>query len=133
MAETTEVTTRPTTEAQQAQPQRRETVLSPPVDICENADGILLIADMPGVTRDTLDIQVDKNTLVIEGDAKLDMPEGIRALYADVRSTRYRRSFGLSSELDMENIDAQLSNGVLTLKIPKRAELKPRKIEIRSE
>ena len=132
MTESTEVTTRPTTEAQ-PQPPGRETLLTPPVDISERSDGILLIADMPGVTKESLSIQVDQDTLMIEGTARLDMPEGIRALYAEVRSTRYRRAFGLSSELDWDAIDAQLSNGVLTLRIPKRAELRPRKIEIRSE
>jgi HSP20 family protein len=131
-ATATDVATRPA-QGVQAQQRPRELIQPPPVDIRETADGIILMADMPGVSKDQLNIQVDKNTLTIEGEGQLDMPEGIRALYADVRSTRYRRSFGLSTELDMEHIDAQLVNGVLTLRIPKRAELKPRKIEIRSE
>ena len=80
----------------------RETplVLQPPVDICEDADGITLVADMPGVSRERLTIQVDKDTLSIEGEARIDMPEGMKPLYADIRSTRYRRSFALSGELD---------------------------------
>ena len=61
------------------------------------------------------------------------MPEGMQPLYADVRSTRYQRSFALSRELDGDNIEASLKNGVLTLRIPKRAEHKPRKIEVRTE
>lgn len=131
MAGTTDVATQEPRNVQQAQRQEAEPVLSPPVDIRETPDGITLMADMPGVSRDGLEIRVDGNTLLIEGEARLDLPEGIQPLYADVRATRYRRSFGLSSELDAGNIDASLINGVLTLRIPKRAEFQPRKIEVR--
>lgn len=105
-------------------------VLQPPVDICEDADGITLVADMPGVSKERLTIQVDKDTLSIEGEAKIDMPEGMKPLYADVRSTRYRRSFALSRELDSGHIDASLKDGVLSLRIHKRPESRPRKIDV---
>lgn len=108
-----------------------EPALQPPVDICEDADGITLWADMPGVAGERLNIQVDKDTLLIEGEAKIDMPEGMKPLYADVRSTRYRRSFALSSELDTDSIEATLKDGVLNLRIHKKPESKPRKIEVR--
>jgi HSP20 family protein len=110
-----------------------EVVLRPPVDIYEDADGITLMADMPGVSRDRLSIEVDKDMLLVEGDASIDMPEGMEALYADVRSTRYRRSFTLSGELETGQIDASLKDGVLSVRIPKRAEVRPRKIEVRAE
>lgn len=105
-------------------------VLQPPVDISEDADGISLVADLPGVSRDRLNIHVDRDTLTIEGEARLDMAEDMKPLYADVRSTRYRRSFALSSELDTNNIEAQLKDGVLNLRIHKRPESRPRKIEV---
>ena len=70
------------------------------------------------------------DTLVIEGHAQIDTPEGIKPIYADVRSTRYRRSFALSSELDTDQIEATMADGVLNLRIHKRAESKPRKIEV---
>lgn len=114
-----------------AETRENETALQPPVDICEDADGINLSADMPGVSSDRLDIQVDKDTLVIEGVAKLEMAEGMKPLYADVRSTRYRRSFAISSELDTDNIEATLKDGVLSLRLHKRPESKPRKIEVK--
>lgn len=110
--------------------QESNIVLQPPVDIGEDADGITVWVDMPGVSRDQLNIQVDRETLVIEGQARIDMPENMRPLYADVRSTRYRRSFALSSELDTNQIDASIRDGVLTLRIHKRPESKPRKIEV---
>lgn len=110
--------------------EKSDYALTPEVDIYEDAEGIYLRADMPGVSRDRLDIQVNKDALTIEGEAKIDMPEGMEALYADVQSTRYRRSFVLSGELDTEKIEARLKDGVLSLHIPKRAEAKPRKIEV---
>jgi HSP20 family protein len=110
-----------------------EVMLRPPVDIYEDADGITLLADMPGVSRERLTIEVDKDMLVLEGDARVDMSEGMEALYADVRTTRYRRSFTLSGELETGQIDANLRDGVLSVRIPKRAEVRPRRIEVRAD
>lgn len=108
-----------------------ERTMRPAVDIFENESGITVQADMPGVSRERLEIQVDRDTLAIEGRADIPMPEGMEALYADVRSTRYQRSFSLSSELDAEKVDASFKDGVLTLRIPKREQYQPRKIEVR--
>jgi HSP20 family protein len=130
MSDKKDVTTPESTEVQKREP---ELVLRPPVDIFEDAEGITVLADMPGVSRDRLNIEVDKDMLLVEGDAKISMPEGMEALYADVRSTRYRRSFALSSELQTDAVDASLKDGVLSIRIPKRAELRPRKIEVRAE
>jgi len=114
-------------------PARRETqTLRPPVDILEDAAGITLMADMPGVDRERLQVHVDANTLQIEGDAQIELPEGAEALYADVRTTRYSRGFTLSSELEPDKIEARLKDGVLTLRIPKHPEQQPRKIEVRA-
>lgn len=109
---------------------REEAVQRPPVDIFEDADGLLVHADMPGVTRERLRLNVEDDQLTIEGDAQIDVPAEVKPLHAEVRSTRYRRTFALSRELDTERIEAKLRDGVLTLRIPKRAELKPRKIEV---
>ncbi len=107
-----------------------ESVLRPAVDIHETADELMLRADMPGVTRDRLDIRVDGNNLLIEGTIGIAPQDGMTALHADIRSTTYRRQFVLSNELDSANIAASLQNGVLTVKLPKRAEHKPRRIPI---
>ena len=120
-----------TTESGQVQRQaERELVLRPAVDIYEDSTGITVKADLPGVARDRLDVQVDGNNLTIEGQAVIDMPEGMEALYADVNATRFRRSFTLSNELQADKIRAEMKDGELTLYLPKRAELQPRKIEI---
>ncbi len=132
MAPTTEqdkdVTRRDSRDVQRSRP---EGVLQPAVDVFEDSDGITLLADMPGVSRERLNLQVDKDSLTVEGEASIEMPEGMQALYADIRSTRYRRSFALSGELDTDAIDAGLKDGVLWVRIPKRAELRPRKVEVR--
>jgi len=107
-------------------------VMLPPADVFEDAEGITLQLDMPGVAKDRLNLQANKNTLLIEGTARIEMPQGMEALYADVRSTLYRRSFVLSDELETEKTDASLKDGVLTVRIPKRAEVRPRRIEVRA-
>jgi HSP20 family protein len=112
-------------------PRAAQAALLPPVDIYEDAEGIVLKADLPGVSRDRLSVQVDKDTLVIEGEAAIEMPDDMEAFYADLRTTQFRRSFTLSRELQVDQIDAQMQDGVLTLKVPKRAELQPRKIQIK--
>ena len=132
MTEKQDIASREPTEAQ-SQEQRPPTVLRPPVDIFEDAEGITLEADMPGVSKDRLNMQVDRGTLLVEGNAHIEMPEGMQALYADVRSTHYRRSFALSSELETDKIDASLKDGVLRVRIPKRAEARLRKIEVRTD
>jgi HSP20 family molecular chaperone IbpA len=129
MNEKTEMTTRKSNEMQQT-PENVPT-LRPPVNIYEDAEGITVEADMPGVSRDRLQLRVDKDQLLVEGDVQFTMPEGMEALYADVHATRFSRSFTLSRELDTDNIDASLKDGVLRLRIPKRAEVLPRKIEVR--
>ncbi|MDX1722929.1 MAG: Hsp20/alpha crystallin family protein [Pseudomonas sp.] len=104
--------------------------LSPRVDVFENKDGILLVADMPGVPKDKLELRVENDTLLIEGEIAPDTPENMEPVYAEVRLSRYRRAFSLSSELDTSRIDAQLRDGVLNLRIPKQAHAQPRKIEV---
>jgi HSP20 family protein len=110
----------------------QELALAPPVDIFEDVHGITVQAEMPGVSKDRLNIQADRNNLLIEGDVVIDMPQGIEAVYADLRATRYRRSFVLSGELDSDKIEANLRDGLLTVRIPKRSEFRPRRIEVQA-
>jgi HSP20 family molecular chaperone IbpA len=117
---------------QQRRGQRSETALRPPVDIYETGEGITLQADMPGVAKDRLNVRVDGNTLLLEGNIRFELADQMEALYADVRSTVYRRSFVLSNELETDKIDANLKDGVLTVRIPKRPELRPRRIEVKA-
>lgn len=110
---------------------RDESAILPPVDVVEDASGITLYADLPGVTRETLDLRVEADTLTIEGEMALHVPEGMRPSHAEVQLPRYRRVFTLSKELDPEQVSAELKHGVLKLRIPKAAHAQPRKVEIR--
>ena len=106
--------------------------VAPAVDIFEDANGITLLADMPGVTRDSLDIQLDGDSLTIEGRVELGLPSDLRALWAEVQVPRFRRAFTLSRELDASRIEANLKDGVLNLRIPKLAQAQARRIEVKA-
>jgi HSP20 family protein len=109
---------------------RQEAALWPPVDVIEDATGITLTADLPGVPRDKLGLRVEGDTLLIEGDVSLDLPQGMEASHAEVQLARYRRSFTLSKELDVDKVNAELSQGVLRVRIPKAEHAQPRKITV---
>lgn len=110
---------------------RPEPALTPPVDVIEDAAGITLFADLPGVPKDKLSLQIDGDTLTIEGEIVLAMPQGMESSHVEVGLPRYRRVFSLSKELDSEKISAELSHGVLKLRIPKAEHAQPRRIEVK--
>lgn len=111
----------------------REFRLQPAVDIFEDDDAIRVIADVPGVTTESLNLEVDDDVLTLEGDIELDMPERINATFAEVRGSHYYRQFRLGREVDADNIRAEVRNGVLELVLPKQAQHRRRRIEIRSD
>jgi len=119
-----------TDKTQVAEPRREEATLLPPVDVIEDANGITLYADLPGVPKDKLSLQVEADTLSIEGEVALDLPEGMEATHAEVDLPRYRRVFSLSKELDSEKVSAEFNQGVLRLRIPKAEHAQPRRIEV---
>ena len=97
----------------------------------EDAEGITLYADLPGVPKDKLEVQVEADTLTISGEMEAAMPQGMAATHAEVSLPRYRRSFTLSKELDAEKLSAELKNGVLKLRIGKAVHAQPRKVQIK--
>jgi len=107
-----------------------EAVMMPPVDVIEDSTGITLYADMPGVPKEKLDVRVEADTLAIEGEISLAVPEGMEASHAEVSLPRYRRVFTLSKELDPGGVSAELKHGVLTLRIPKSERAQPRRIAV---
>ena len=110
--------------------QEQQRAVLPAVDVFEDASGITLLADMPGVPKDQLELKIDGDALLIEGGVQALTPEGLEAVYAEVRVPRYRRSFTLSRELDTARIEANLKDGVLTLRIPKQAHAQLRRIAV---
>jgi HSP20 family molecular chaperone IbpA len=104
--------------------------LLPRVDVLEDAAGITLLADLPGVSKDRLELKVEGDTLLIEGEVGAPMPQQLQSVYAEIRVPRYRRAFTLSRELDSAHIDATMKDGVLNLRIPKQEHAKPRRIAV---
>jgi HSP20 family protein len=108
----------------------RTQAIVPPVDIYEDSHGITLWADLPGVSREQLDVRFQDGNLLIEGQVSVRTPEGLRLNHAELQQPRFARAFSLSADFDAARIDANLSNGVLKLVIPRREEARPRRIEI---
>lgn len=104
--------------------------LMPPVDVIEDAHGITLYADLPGVSRDRLALQVESGTLTIDAELDIAAPEGLQSSYSEVGLGRFHRSFTLSKELDADKVTADLTHGVLRLHIPKAEHAKPRRISV---
>ena len=111
--------------------QRSEAALMPPVDVIEDSTGITLRADLPGVPKDKLKLQVEAGTLTIEGEVSIPMPDSMEATYAEVSVPRFRRVFTLSKELDTGKVSAEFKHGVLNLRIPKAEHAQPRRIDIK--
>ncbi|MDM0107694.1 Hsp20/alpha crystallin family protein [Variovorax sp. J22R24] len=107
-----------------------ESSLTPPVDVIEDSSGITLYADLPGVPRDKLHLNVEADSLTIEGEIDLTIPEGLQTSHTEVGLGRFHRVFTLSKELDTEKISAELAQGVLKLRIPKAEHAQPRRINV---
>ncbi len=114
-----------------SQPARRMT-LTPAVDVFEDSQGITLWADLPGVTKEKLDVKVHDGNLYIEAEAVVPTPAGLRLQHAEIREPRFARAFSLSPDFDTSKIFANLQNGVLKLTIPRRDEARPRQIEVQT-
>jgi len=120
-----------TTVTHPAEASRNEAVMMPPVDVIEDANGITLFADLPGVPKDKLSLHVEADTRSIEGEVLLAMPAGMEPSHAEVSLPRYRRAFTLSKELDSDKVSAEFNQGVLKLRIPKAEHLQPRRVEVK--
>lgn len=107
----------------------RERHLPPPVDIYETSDALVMMVDLPGVSKDGLEVRVDDNVLTIRGKAVHVVPG--EAIYREYDLANFFRQFELSEVIDQEKIIAELVHGVLTLRLPKAKKAKPRQIEVR--
>ena len=109
---------------------RADAALMPPVEVIEDASGITLYADLPGVPKENLNLSIESDTVTIEGELHLDVPEGLEVTHAEVSIPSFRRVFTLSKELDANKVAAEFANGVLRLRIPKAEHAQPRKIPV---
>ena len=103
----------------------------PPVDIYEEEEQVTLFADLPGVTKDNLNLQIDKDTLQIYGKIARGAENDAATYYTEFPSKDFYRAFTIGEEIDRGKIAASMSNGVLKLVLPKAERAKPRKIEIK--
>ena len=127
-----EITRQETTSPEAIDGERRGETLLPAVDIQEGNNALHVVADMPGVTPETLCIEVDNGVLSLEGDVSLRMPEGLSPLYAEVRAQRYSRRFTLSREIESEAISARVDNGVVRITLPRKDSHRRRRIEVKA-
>ena len=111
---------------------RAKPILMPRTDIYETPDAIILLAEMPGVTADGVDITLEKRVLTLHGHTADPEPHGYRQVYAEYGGGDYERVFTLSEDIDRERIEAALSAGVLRLVLPKAETAKAQKIQVRA-
>ena len=112
---------------------RSRKVFLPKVDIYETKDSIVLIADMPGVDENHVDMTLEKNILTINGQLEPQGFPGYGAAYAEYDVGDYQRAFTISDEVDRDRIDARVKNGVLRVTLHKAEQVKARKIAIKAE
>jgi len=108
-------------------------VFTPPIDIFETEQGLVLQADLPGVSIETLDLQVQDNRLTLFGRVVAPVADNARLIHQEYEVGDYLRSFILSDEVDHDRITAKLSNGVLEVALPKAAKPEPRRIEVKPD
>ncbi|ACC74341.1 Hsp20/alpha crystallin family protein [Paraburkholderia phymatum] len=109
---------------------RRRVTLTPAVDIFEDAHAVTLLADLPGVPREKLDVKVHDGSLTIEAESVIPVPASLALTHAEIRAPYFSRRFTVSDDFDASKIEASLKDGVLRLTIPRRDEAKPRRIEV---
>lgn len=106
---------------------------TPPIDIFETDEGLVLRADLPGVTPESLELQVQDNRLTLFGRSQTDLPDEGRLVHQEYRVGDFLRSFILSDDVDHDRISAKLSDGVLELNLPRAPKAKPRKIQVQTD
>ena len=126
----------PTTSGKQTAVSRERTraqerYIQPPVDIYETPEGLVLLADMPGVALNDLEVRLEENVLTIQGKAKHAVES--EPIYREFELANFFRQFELSDQVDQEKISARLNNGVLMLQLPRAEQAKPRQIHVQVE
>jgi len=116
-------------ENQEIEQTSQRPVLTPPVDIFENDDELLVVSDVPGVASEGVNINFENNRLTILASASVPEVDG-SSLFREFGEVDYRRAFEVAPGIDAEKISAELSGGILRIHLPKSAKLKPRQIPI---
>ena len=112
---------------------RERPLYAPRVDIVETGDALEILADMPGVTRDGVEVTLEQRVLTVRGRADVSLPEGLAPLHLEYEPGDYERSFTLSDAVDPAGIEARVRGGVLHLRLPKAGPAKRQRIEVRAD
>ncbi len=107
------------------------TLTRPNVDLYESENMYTLLVEMPGVDETSVEVQLEKEVLTIEGESRMGKLEGYHLIAGDLGHRKYQRSFRISDDINRQGIDAVITNGVLRLTMPKSAESKSQKLEVR--
>lgn len=102
----------------------------PPTDIFETVDALKIVMEVPGVQKDAVDVKIENDVLSVEGRIETTNYKALEPLYTEYPIGHFARSFTLPGQVDQQNIAAHLEDGVLTLTLNKKPELKPRRIAI---
>ncbi|WP_299029103.1 Hsp20/alpha crystallin family protein [uncultured Thermanaerothrix sp.] len=119
-------------ETRPARVERARRILAPAVDIIETHDDILILADMPGVNQDNVEVTLEKNILTIRGTVQSHAPQGYNLDYAEYEGGDYERTFTLTEDIDREKIEALMKQGVLHLRLPKAGPARVRRIPVKA-
>ncbi len=122
---------------QEFQPEASETTTGRPVfrplaDIYESGESVIVVAEMPGVAPDDIDIDLERRVLTIRGRVPSSEHEGYQRIYAEYREGDFERSFTLAETIDQDSIKATQRNGLLILELPKAEPAKARRINVQS-
>ena len=112
-------------------PGRQPGTRRPQLDVSEDNEGVTVVAELPGLGAEDIEVTVAGDQVTLQGKPKEEEAENLRCIRRERPSASFERAFRLPFEIDAEKVDAQLTNGVLTLRLPKTAAEQPRQIEVR--
>jgi len=112
-------------------PEEPDRIVIPAADIFETPDAFIIKVDMPGVEKESISVMVDRSRLVLRGSVKSVRQEQSQVIYSEIGNKMFQREFNLGSGLLLDEVDAQVQNGVLTITLPKAEEAKARVIPLR--
>ena len=127
---TSELEAKPKQKAERRETTRPGAYFQPAVDIFETPEELVLVADMPGVPSESVDVDLEGDALTVEGRVKPDEYEGLKPLYVEYGVGGYYRTFALGEMIDRDGIKAQMKNGVLVLRLPKAERARARRISV---
>jgi len=131
--ETKEITKKEADTPKGTEQTRAKRLFRPDVDIVERKDDIVIMADMPGVGKDSVDITLENKVLTIYGKVDAEIPEKHKLYLSEYGVGDYQRVFNINEEIDRDKIEASVKNGVLKILLPKSEALKTKKIEVKTE